>query len=254
MARDEAIFEAVQGGAAPPTLRLYRWSPPCLSLGAFQSATQEVDERACRDAGVDLVRRPSGGRAILHDHELTYSVAAAVGALGAGDSVLESYHLISTALIRGLRAIGVEATLAPLRTRPIRLSEHSAACFDAPSDYEVLAGGRKLVGSAQLRRGPYLLQHGSILISFAVEPLLRLLRLNDEARRRWERQMAEGVTDLQRQGAGDQVTRLPAALVAGFSEILGAVVEEATLTLAEQARSRALATEKYAARSWTFRR
>jgi lipoate-protein ligase A len=254
MARDEAIFEAVQDGTAPPTLRFYHWSSPCLSLGAFQSATQEVDERACRDAGVELVRRPSGGRAILHDCELTYSVAAAVGVLGAADSVLESYHRISTALTRGLQAIGVDATLAPLRTSPIRPSEHSAACFDAPSDYEVLVGGRKLIGSAQLRRGPYLLQHGSILISFAVEPLLRLLRLNDEARRRWERQMAEGVTDLQRLGAGDQLTRLPAALVAGFTETLGAVVEEAPLTPAEEARSRALAIEKYGARSWTFRR
>ncbi len=253
MARDEAIFEAVQRGASPPTLRFYTWARPCLTLGAFQSAAQEVDTEACEEAGVDLVRRPTGGRAILHDRELTYSVCVPTAALGTGDSVLESYHRISQALMAGLMALGVQVSLAPLRGGRLRLDEHSAACFDVPSDYEVLAGGRKLVGSAQMRRGTHLLQHGSILVSFSASALLSLLRLNPAARSRWEKQMGEGVTDLQREiGAVDQA-RLRAELIAAFGRVLDAALRPGGATLDEEARTCELQQEKFAAQAWTFR-
>lgn len=253
MARDEAIFEAVQRGAVPPTLRFFTWAPPCLSLGAFQSATEEVDAEACARAGVDLVRRPTGGRAILHDRELTYSVCASVAALGAGDSVLGSYHRISRALIAGLTTLGVPASLAPLRGEPVRPDQHSAACFDVPSDYEVLAGGRKLVGSAQMRRGPHVLQHGSILVSFSTREVLSLLRLSDGSRSRWEQQMDEGVTDLEREIVHVDPARLRAELVTAFARVFEATLSTASITPDEEVRSRELQREKYGARSWTFR-
>lgn len=254
MARDEAILEAVQQGAAAPTLRFFMWSPPCLSLGAFQRATEVVDQAGCARLGVSLVRRPSGGRAILHDRELTYSVCAPAAALRAGDSVLAAYHRINQAVVVGLRSLGVEATQAPRRPGPVREAEHSAACFDLPADYEVLVRGRKLVGSAQVRRGPTVLQHGSLLLRFDAAALLLCLRLGPTQRRRWQYRMARGVTDLEREIGSADGAALRSALTAAFRGVFGASLEPCPLTAAEIARSRQLQVEKYAAASWTFRR
>jgi len=253
MARDEAILDAVEDGLALPTLRYFRWSPRCLSLGAFQSATEEVDERACARAAVEIVRRPTGGRAILHDCELTYSVAAPVRVLGSGSSVLASYRRISAALIAGLRKLGLAAALAPPRRNPIPLTERSPACFDAPSDYEVLVGERKLIGSAQMRRGGYLLQHGSLLIRFAPDPLLALLRLDMESRCRWRERMKTGVTDLEREIGAIDLPALRAAITEGFSRIFASPFEPGELSPAEEQKAAQLEAEKYATRAWTFR-
>ncbi len=254
MARDEAILDAVQDGRAPPTLRFFRWSPRCLSLGAFQRASDEVDESVCDREGVEIVRRPTGGRAILHHCELTYSLSAPVSVLGSGPSVLASYQRISTALIAGLRTLGVPAILAPRRSDPIRLPEHSPACFDAPSDYEILVGERKLIGSAQMRRGNHLLQHGSLLIRFAPDPLLALLRLDVVARRRWREQMQAGVTDLEREVGSIDLAALRGALIEGFARIFRTRFEPGALSPAEEQRAGQLEAEKYATRAWTFRR
>ncbi len=141
-------------------LRLYRFDPPCLSFGRNEPATA-YDRAAITRLGVDVVRRPTGGRAVWHEHEVTYAVAAPVAAFG---TLRRAYWAIQEWLAAALRALGADATLAPERSRPAAPAR-SGACFAAPVGGEVLVRGRKLVGSAQARRGKALLQHGSVLLA-----------------------------------------------------------------------------------------
>lgn len=159
MAVDAALMESVRAGGAP-ALRFYRWDPPCLSLGRNQPAAGRYDLDALRAAGVDVVRRPTGGRAVLHDRELTYSVAVAEGALG---GPRESYAAVNRALVAGLRRLGVAAALQPGTGRRAAVPS-TAPCFREPAEGEVVVAGRKLVGSAQWREGGVALQHGSLLL------------------------------------------------------------------------------------------
>jgi lipoyl(octanoyl) transferase len=173
MAVDEALLEGVAAGTAPPTLRFYRWAPPCLSLGYFQPF-DVIDVAACQAHGVDIVRRPTGGRAILHEAEVTYSVTMPASLLGRERGILPAYDRISRALQAGLRLLGVHTTRAPVLERSI--VEQGPVCFDRPSAHEILLNGRKLVGSAQVRRGSALLQHGSIVIEPTIDALMACLR------------------------------------------------------------------------------
>jgi len=150
MAMDKALLEeVVRGGGA--YLRFYRWDPPTLSLGRNQPNTFY---------DVPTVRRPTGGQAVWHEHELTYAVVAPIALFG---SLRKAYCAIHTRLARALRALGVEAVLAPAHP-PIRPSAHPASCFAASVGGEIVVNGRKLVGSAQVRRRDAFLQHGSILL------------------------------------------------------------------------------------------
>src|SRR5438552_1703789 len=158
MAVDEVLLAGVAVGSAPPTLRFYAWTPACLSLGYFQPFSV-VNVEGCRGLGIDVVRRPTGGRAILHDRELTYSVTLPASVLGHDAGIVPSYHRLSLALQAGLQDLGVPATLAPLESGPA-VVDQGPVCFDRPSAHEILLGGRKLVGSAQVRRSGALLQHG----------------------------------------------------------------------------------------------
>ncbi len=158
MGLDEALMLRA-GRVNEAVLRIYGWSRPTLSLGRNQTARDRYDIEGARARGIDFVRRPTGGRAVLHHHEVTYSVTAPVSLLG---SLRESYRAINRLLIHGLRRLGVDAREA---------DPHGAAprpgilpCFVLPAKGEIVAGGRKLVGSAQVRDGGALLQHGSILV------------------------------------------------------------------------------------------
>lgn len=179
MAIDEAILLAASQAPAPPTIRFYGWSPNALSLGYAQNLRAEIDLERCQAWGIDLVRRPTGGRAVFHDQELTYSVVAPEAAFPASPSILATYREISRALIAGLACLGIEAQMIPerprLRERETR-SVSPAACFAAPSAYEVAVEGKKIVGSAQKRLKGYLLQQGSILISLDREKLFALFQ------------------------------------------------------------------------------
>jgi lipoate-protein ligase A len=159
MALDEALAASVRAGA-PPVLRLYRWAPACLSLGRHQPARGRYDQAALRERGLDVVRRPTGGRAVLHDRELTYSVAVPDGVLG---TPREAYAAVNRALVAGLRLLGVPARLQPTTGRRAPVPS-LAPCFQEPVEGEVVAAGRKLVGSAQRRDRGVILQHGSLLL------------------------------------------------------------------------------------------
>ena len=171
MAIDEFMLSWAQNNGLP-IARFYQWQPAALSIGYFQRYQKEVDEDACLRRGVDWIRRPTGGRAVLHQHEITYAVALPAGLPGVPQGILPSYRWLSQGLIRGLNALGVPAQIAPGQ----RLDgPASAACFDSPSRYELTASGRKIVGSAQVRRSGTLLQHGSILLDFDVDLLLDVI-------------------------------------------------------------------------------
>jgi lipoyl(octanoyl) transferase len=163
MALDESLLaDADQSGRS--FLRLYRWSPACLSLGRNEPDSR-YDRAAIARLGWPVVRRPTGGRAVWHEHEVTYAVAAPVAAFG---SLRQSYLAIHARLAEALRTLGIAATLAPPRPSG-RLAAGPAACFAAPVGGEVLVGGKKVVGSAQVRRGLAFLQHGSILLDGSQE-------------------------------------------------------------------------------------
>jgi lipoate-protein ligase A len=153
MAADEALLDRVlrSGGAF---LRLYRWDPPTLSIGRNQHDVLE---------NTPVVRRPTGGQAVWHEHEVTYAVAAPIAGYG---SLRKAYCEIHTRLARALRSLGVDAVLAPAHP-PIRPSAHPASCFASSVGGEIVVGGKKLVGSAQVRKRDAFLQHGSILLDIA---------------------------------------------------------------------------------------
>jgi lipoate-protein ligase A len=192
MALDEAILDAVIDGASPPTLRFYSWSPPCLSLGRSQPSS-DVDREACRAVGVDVVRRPTGGKAILHTDELTYSVALLQADARATGDIAESYRRLSEGLLAGLRRLGVPAMQAagkkqhpagpppPGAPAPVP-SLLTAVCFETPSEYEIVAGGRKLVGSAQWRARGGVLQHGTLPLRGDITRIVDYLAFSEAER------------------------------------------------------------------------
>ena len=246
MAVDEVLLDGVAAGTAPPTLRFYEWTPACLSLGYFQPF-DVVDLDGCRALGVEVVRRPTGGRAILHDRELTYSVALPASVLGHDGGVLPSYYRLSLALQEGLRRLGVPATLAPESAGSS--AAHGPVCFDRPSAHEILLHGRKLVGSAQMRRGGGLLQHGSILIEPRIDKLLACLHRTDGG---GSRGLEEGVAGLAERGVTDP-GRIASAIGAAFAAGFGVGLAGDSLRPDEEEAAWALARAKYQSASWTER-
>jgi lipoyl(octanoyl) transferase len=180
MALDEAIMEAVAAGDSPPTLRFYQWAPPCLSLGKRQPL-DGVDLTACRADGVDVVRRATGGWAILHTDELTYSVALRPNDPRVSGAILDTYRTLSQGLIAGLRLLGADAEMNPVI--PGGAQNTSAACFEVPSAYEITLGGRKLIGSAQTRPAGKVLQHGSLPLYGDIARVARYLTFASEQER-----------------------------------------------------------------------
>jgi lipoate-protein ligase A len=170
MAVDAALLDAARAGTA--SLRLYRWNPPTLSFGRNEAALQRYDRDAIRRLGLATVRRPTGGRAVWHDREVTYAVAAPAHLFG---TLREAYISIHRLLATALTALGLDVTLAPERRGAVPDLGHGA-CFAAPVGGEVVVRGRKLVGSAQVREGLAFLQHGSMLLAGAQDVVRRVTR------------------------------------------------------------------------------
>ena len=241
MAVDEALAATVAGGGAP-VLRFYRWEPACLSLGRNQPARGRYDLAALAAAGIEVVRRPTGGRAVLHRRELTYSVAAPVALLGAPR---RAYAAINRALVAGLRHLGAAASLQPATSTRAPLPS-LAPCFAEPVEGEVVAGGRKLVGSAQRLLGSVLLQHGSLPLHDDQSAVAALLAAPDPSAAEAPPATLTGV--LGREPAWDELT---AALAAGWAEGLGAVLHPDALSEAEAGLAREAAA-RYAGPAWTW--
>lgn len=242
MARDEALLQAHAAGMTPPTIRLYQWQPACLSLGRFQRSV-DVDWEACARDSVDVVRRLSGGRALLHADELTYAVIACTDhPLFAGRrSILHSYHDISMALLHGLRQLCVAAELAPAARR----RDVSMACFDTPAAFELTVSGRKLVGSAQARREGALLQHGAIPFSPHAARLQSLLICPIPDLNSTMMTLDEAL------GQPANAAAVADALVAGFQAAWNIALEPGTLTPEEQTLEHELRATRYTNDAWT---
>ncbi|MGG1556365.1 lipoate--protein ligase family protein [Paenibacillus ferrarius] len=262
MALDEAMLTAHSEGLAPPTVRFYGWNPPTLSIGYFQKAA-EVDQEAVAGEGIGFVRRPTGGRAVLHDKELTYSIIVAEDYPGIPRQVTEAYRVLSEGLLRGFRALGLQAEMVQLASEEEKekyASAGSAACFDSPSWYELVVEGRKVAGSAQVRQKGVVLQHGSILLDMDTDQLFRLLRFaNEKVAERMKASFvkkAVAINDLLRAQAKPEVTLrdVEDAFRREIAAGLGVELEEAPLTPYEAELTEQLVREKYGTAEWNLRR
>jgi lipoate-protein ligase A len=263
MAIDEAILHALADGRGRPTLRFYEWAPPCLSLG-YNQHYAEVDEAACARLGYTWVRRPTGGRAILHTDELTYSVIAPVGEPRVKGGIVESYRRLSTGLLTGLRALGADVFQA--QTEKILNSQKSGVCFDTPSNYEITVGGKKLIGSAQVRRRRIVLQHGTLPLSGDLGRIFACLRVAEPGSdRAGSHQAGNASTDwgdwlLARactleQALGREVSFDEAAnaLARGFASALDLRLDPGDLSQDERTLVEQLRREQYASADWNRR-
>lgn len=239
MALDEALAASVRAGG-PPVLRFYRWSPACLSLGRNQPAGGYAPDALGR-RGVEVVRRPTGGRAVLHDRELTYSVSVADGAFG---GPREAYAAVNRALVAGLRRLGIEASLH--RASGARAPVPSMSpCFEEPVEGEVTAAGAKLVGSAQRRWDGVLLQHGSLPLEDDQTALSELLA------EPWKAPAAPPATLAALMGRVPPWPELTAALAEGFRATLGVEMEAGAPAAAELHMAETLRAA-YGDTAWTW--
>jgi lipoate-protein ligase A len=251
MAVDEAILAAVVEGTSLPTLRLYGWSPPCVTLGRSQPLA-DADLARCRAGRIDIVRRPSGGQAILHTDELTYSVALCQTDPRAEGGVLESYRRLSKGLLAGLHRLGAETAQAVEKKLP--LGEPTPVCFEVPSNYEITSGGRKLVGSAQWRSRGGVLQHGSLPLRGDLMRIVELLVFSDDERQvRRQSLRARAVTLEEVLGRAVPFFEVAQALAEGLGEALNLCLEPGKLTADERARVADLRSSRYANPDWTAR-
>jgi lipoate-protein ligase A len=188
MAIDEwLLFYLNETPSSETIVRFYEWERPTLSLGQHQKMENACDGAFCRSRGIDIVLRPTGGRAVLHDRELTYAVISNDRDTFNSNSVLGTYKRIATALCRGLQRLGVEAVLADTPLHTLEAPENPITvkhpCFYSPSRYELMVGQKKLVGSAQRRLPRSFLQHGSLLMDCDVPMLARATRADTDALR-----------------------------------------------------------------------
>lgn len=217
MAIDAALLDEVEQSTNAKTIvRLYRWKRPTISLGRNQKVETAVDTLFCQDHGVDIVHRPTGGRAVLHEDELTYCVASNDSACF-GDTIYANYKSVSEALCEGFNRLGVPAVLAPeTRRSPTTANGADLPCFVSPSRYELTVKGRKIVGSAQRRLRRSFLQHGSMPIQCDREKLARATRMSDSSLLYAE--MA-GIAEFLPERPS--IERLTEALIAGFRTRFG---------------------------------
>lgn len=235
MATDEAVLEHIATGASPPTLRFYGWSPPGISIGYFQSLEEEVDTAACKKHNIDIVRRITGGGAVLHEHEITYSIHIPENAGLVPIGILESYKKICGGILKGLETLGLKARFIPLNDIVLDIND-PAVPF------------KKVSGNAQTRKRGIILQHGTILLKVDVEKMFSLLKVPSE---KLKGKLIEGVKQrviglsaaLGREVGFDETQN---ALLQGFQKEFPEITfEKGELSDAEKKRAEELAKEKY---------
>ncbi len=266
MAIDEAIMVTHRGGLVPPTIRFYQWSPPAVSLGYFQDLQKEIDVEACKERGIDIVRRPTGGKAVLHDQELTYSFVIRENHPLVNNTILETYKKISRGIIKGLSYLGIEVELIPLREKLDNNSlvkinqikshhlDFKSICFSIPSQYEVQVEGKKIVGSAQVRKGGVVLQHGSLLIKLEKDKLFSVfnfpsVQIKERLRLQFNATSLEEILKKK-----INFSELSEILPHGFEEEFGVRLVESKLTSQEEKISKVLSENKYSTYEWNYLR
>ncbi|GIP37922.1 octanoyltransferase LipM [Paenibacillus sp. J31TS4] len=262
MAIDEAILIAHSEGRVGPTLRFYGWEPAAVSIGYFQKGSDVKTEEIGRQ-GLGFVRRPTGGRAVLHDSELTYSMIVNEEYPGLPKRVTEAYRVLSQGLLNGFLNLGLDAHMVNLASEEEKAKYDamgSAACFDSPSWYELVVEGRKVAGSAQMRQRGVVLQHGSILLDLDIPRLFSLLTFRTDAlRARLEESFsrkAVAINELLQATGRPSVglAQVEEAFARGIEEGMGIRLVEEELTPYERELAATLAEEKYATDAWNARR
>lgn len=259
MAMDEALLDWHSEGLIPPVIRFYGWEPATLSIGYFQKAEKEINLEAVRSQGLGFVRRPTGGRAVLHEHELTYSVIVSEDHPNMPQSVTEAYRVISEGILCGFHELGLEAYFSVPKTEDEReglKNPRSSVCFDAPSWYELVVEGRKVAGSAQTRQKGVILQHGSILLDMDEDKLFSLFQFsNERVRKRMQsafKSKAVAINDLGKEPVAYEKAK--SAFKKGFEAGLGIVLEPYELSQEQLDYVNQLATSRYGSDSWNFKR
>lgn len=254
MAVDEAILESVGSGTVKPTLRLYSWSPPCLSLG-YAQPVEDVDRRRLENYGWELVRRPTGGRAILHTDELTYAVIAPHTEPRLAGGVLESYQRLSSALMSAMTSLGLSVQALEKTASEDHRATTNPVCFETPSNYEITIAGKKIIGSAQARRREGVLQHGSFPLKGDLTRITSALSFPDDRQRE---QAANRL--LQRAITAEEILGYPLdwstaaeAFANAFRQTLNLELTLENLTSKEQLGATQLVQEKYHHPEWTDR-
>ncbi|MDP3975725.1 MAG: biotin/lipoate A/B protein ligase family protein [bacterium] len=249
MALDEVLIERIAAGLSEPCLRFYTWKPSAISIGYFQSLEAEVDLAKCRELGIDVVRRQTGGGAVFHDDEVTYSMHLPLSAPPerletsgrVGDlvplKILESYEKICSAIIRGLAELGIQSEFVPLN--------------------DILVSGQKISGNAQTRKRGVLLQHGTILKSVDVDTMFELLKVPDEKLKgKLIQDVKQRVTSVNAHSGGRFSTQgITDALIRGFEKEFSELqFTSSEINQEEQLEAEKLGQEKYSQSSWNLQR
>ncbi len=245
MAVDESILETMGSGRALPTLRLYAWEPACLSLGYAQPVA-DVDMPRLQARGWELVRRPTGGRAVLHTDELTYSVIGPHDEPRLVGTVLESYRRLAQALVQALNLLSLAVQVSE-NSQKATTATPNPVCFEVPSTYEITVGGKKLVGSAQARRKEGVLQHGTLPLTGDLTRIIQVLAFPDEVSRTRaaERLLGRAITvetALGRNVTWDEAAR---AYISAFASVLELELQPGSLSVTETERAGELVRVKY---------
>ncbi|HEX2106310.1 MAG TPA: biotin/lipoate A/B protein ligase family protein [Nitrososphaera sp.] len=224
MAIDESLMETA---GEMPILRIYGWSPPAVSIGYFQSMNEEIDFAKCRQIGVDVVRRLTGGGAVLHEFELTYSFVTKEYP----QNIMESYRWICEAIVLSIKRLGFDASFVPLN--------------------DIVIANKKVSGNAQTRKKGVLLQHGTILLDIDVSKMFSVLKVpSEKIRDKIIKDAKERVTSL----SGTTFDDMTTSLKTSFAEKFECTLLEDTLSSKEISRAKWLAERKYTSKEWNFRR
>lgn len=258
MALDEALLNWHSEGLIPPVIRFYGWEPAALSIGYFQKVEQEIDMEAVKTLRLGFVRRPTGGRGVLHEHELTYSIIVSEAYPDMPETVTEAYRVLSEGLLEGFRNLGLDAyfSIPESENEKADLKKpKSAVCFDAPSWYEMVVAGKKVAGSAQTRQKGVILQHGAILIDLDAEKLLSVFKFKDEAsKERMRKKIPEKAVSINSLlDNGVTAEHCVPLFKAGFEKALSIQLTPYQLSENQLAEVREIEEKRYANDDWNFR-
>jgi lipoate-protein ligase A len=235
MAVDEAIFTARQKGLVPNTLRFFQWNPSAVSVGRFQSVEKEVDVDLLKEKGFDIVRRSTGGGAVFHDKELTYSFFVNKNDLKNGDDIIESYKEICNPIVLGMKQLGVDLEFVPIN--------------------DLLLNGKKVSGNAQTRQGDFVLQHGTILLEVFKQLMFKLLKVPlEKMSDKQIKSIEERVTSLKDEGKVFDFDKIRSVLLESFEKFFGVEFVEEDLSDFEKELAQKLYVEKYSNDEWVFKR
>ena len=236
MAVDEAVLINCSRGKVPPTVRFYGWNPPAISIGYFQSLEDEIDLDFCEKIGVDYVRRITGGGAVFHDTELTYSIVVPESHHSVSKNIMDSYGRICGAVIRGFGFLGIKSSYAPIN--------------------DIVVDGCKISGSAQTRKMRTVLQHGTVLMDVDVDRMFSLLMVpSEKIRDKLISDVKQRVTSIKKV-LGKEIVfdEVAIAMKKGFEEEFDVELVEGSLTDVEFAMAKKIENDRFSSKDWNYRR